>query len=550
VYTRVHSPPCCGRRISCNTAEMSFSVLEQLRSAHEDMENIEKSMSLVMMDKAKTVHSAVSVEHALHHLVETSQLKAQTAIDIYQDKDGMRTDDINSLAGQRADKKQGDVWTSFYDKVKEVKDYHRRFTINQGLPELQNAEWFYHRAFEAERTEAIFSGEEDLGKRVDMHEHFIKYINIKKITTNRRAKAREALVARLKKKHPEIAPDDPEVEQHFNKEYSELDYIEWLKSFDQFHDIQRYCKHREKSYADYLDGIIAYLRGFLLRTQPMVGVEKLEQQFDKEFEERWGDRSIPGWQDPTHKDKLFCLPSNRLFNNQAVMESHKTGKQYKKKVEEMQKMPFEEQKKLIDAVDEEDKRIARLESRASKWHDLLADTVTETVQHLQKKQSQTAEEMEADKDDDSDIDDDDGVDINGSDMEAEDDEDRPIYNPLNLPLGWDGKPIPFWLYKLHGLGIEYKCEICGNYSYWGRRAFERHFQEWRHAFGMRCLKIPNTSHFKEITKIEDAITLYEKLKKDAEEQTFRPDQDVECEDIQGNVMSQRAFEDLRRQGLV
>jgi len=528
---------------------MSFSVLEQLRSAHEDMENIEKAMSLVMMDKNKNVKAGVTVEHALHHLVQASQGKAKTAIDIYQDKDGMRSDDINSLAGQRADKKQGDVWTSFYDKVKEVKDYHRRFTINQGLPELQNAEWFYQRAFEAERTEALFSGEEDLGKRVDMHEHFTKYLNIKKITTNRRSKAKDALFTRMKKKNPDLEPDDKSVEEQFGKEFSELDYIEWLKSFDQFHDIPRYCKYKEKTYGDYLEGVISYLRGLLLRTQPMVGVDKLEQQFDKEFEERWGDRSIPGWQDPTHKEGLFCLPSNRLFNNSSVMESHKTGKQYKKKVDEMQKMSFEDQKKLIETVDEEDKRIARLESRAAKWHDLLADTITETVQHLQKKQSQTAEEMEADKEEESDDDDDDGVDINGSDMEEEA-EDRPIYNPLNLPLGWDGKPIPFWLYKLHGLGIEYKCEICGNYSYWGRRAFERHFQEWRHAFGMRCLKIPNTSHFKEITKIEDAITLYEKLKKDAEEQTFRPDQDVECEDIQGNVMSQRAFEDLRRQGLV
>jgi len=232
------------------------------------------------------------------------------------------------------------------------------------------------------------------------------------------------------------------------------------------------------------------------------------------------------------------------------MKSHKTGKLYKKKVAEVQKMSFEDQKKLVTESEEEDKRIARLESRAAKWHDLLSDTIAETVQYLQKKQSQTAAEMEADRlDEDSDDDDlDDGVDV--SDDEIDPDEDRPIYNPLNLPLGWDGKPIPFWLYKLHGLGIEYKCEICGNYSYWGRRAFERHFQEWRHAFGMRCLKIPNTSHFKEITNIEDAITLYEKLKRDAEEQTFRPDQDVECEDIQGNVMSQRAFEDLRRQGLV
>jgi len=222
---------------------------------------------------------------------------------------------------------------------------------------------------------------------------------------------------------------------------------------------------------------------------------------------------------------------------------------YKQKVAQMQKMSFDEQKGLVAASEEEDKRIAKLESRAGKWHDLLSDTINESIQHLQKKQSQTADEMAMDDGASSDdgMDDDGGVDI-GSDDEAV--EDRPIYNPLNLPLGWDGKPIPFWLYKLHGLGIEYKCEICGNYSYWGRRAFERHFQEWRHAFGMRCLKIPNTSHFKEITKIEEAITLYEKLKKDADEQTFRPDADVECEDIQGNVMSQKAFEDLRRQGLV
>lgn len=53
--------------------------------------------------------------------------------------------------------------------------------------------------------------------------------------------------------------------------------------------------------------------------------------------------------------------------------------------------------------------------------------------------------------------------------EEESDEEGPIYNPLNLPLGWDGKPIPYWLYKLHGLGVEFKCEICGDFIYKGRR---------------------------------------------------------------------------------
>lgn len=39
----------------------------------------------------------------------------------------------------------------------------------------------------------------------------------------------------------------------------------------------------------------------------------------------------------------------------------------------------------------------------------------------------------------------------------------------------------------------------------GRKTFERHFQESRHAFGMRALGLPNTKHFHEITRIEDAI---------------------------------------------
>ena len=38
-------------------------------------------------------------------------------------------------------------------------------------------------------------------------------------------------------------------------------------------------------------------------------------------------------------------------------------------------------------------------------------------------------------------------------------------NPKNLPLDYTGKPIAYWLYKLHGLSVEYKCEICGNFSY-------------------------------------------------------------------------------------
>lgn len=89
-------------------------------------------------------------------------------------------------------------------------------------------------------------------------------------------------------------------------------------------------------------------------------------------------------------------------------------------------------------------------------------------------------------------------------MEESDDEDKKA-NPKNLPIGWDGKPIPFWLYKLYGLGQEFKCEICGGASYWGRKAYDKHFQEWRHAYGMKCLRIPNSVHFRDVTEIEKAL---------------------------------------------
>lgn len=48
--------------------------------------------------------------------------------------------------------------------------------------------------------------------------------------------------------------------------------------------------------------------------------------------------------------------------------------------------------------------------------------------------------------------------------DEEEDDDGKIYNPLKLPLGWDGKPIPYWLYKLHGLGVEFRCEVGQTFS--------------------------------------------------------------------------------------
>mmetsp|Transcript_20351 Transcript_20351/g.51724 ORF Transcript_20351/g.51724 Transcript_20351/m.51724 type:complete len:164 (+) Transcript_20351:283-774(+) len=136
-------------------------------------------------------------------------------------------------------------------------------------------------------------------------------------------------------------------------------------------------------------------------------------------------------------------------------------------------------------------------------------------------------------------------------MKVKDEDDAaPIYNPKNLPLGWDGKPIPYWLYKLHGLNLEYKCEICGGLSYWGPREFERHFQEPRHAHSMRCLGIPNSKGFHGITMIDDAYALHKALQTETRKQKFVAEIDEEYEDSMGNVMPKKTYDDLARQGLL
>ena len=139
---------------------------------------------------------------------------------------------------------------------------------------------------------------------------------------------------------------------------------------------------------------------------------------------------------------------------------------------------------------------------------------------------------------------------NGDDSDSEDEEDAPIYNPKNVPLGWDGKPIPYWLFKLHGLNHFYPCEICGGIMYRGRRNFEKHFTESRHAYGMRCLGIPNTKHFHGVTKIKDAQNLWERLRGELEGNTFDMAEEEEYEDSHGNVLKRSEYEDLARQGLL
>lgn len=61
--------------------------------------------------------------------------------------------------------------------------------------------------------------------------------------------------------------------------------------------------------------------------------------------------------------------------------------------------------------------------------------------------------------------------------------------------------------------------------------------------------MPNTRAFHNITKIQDALDLFERLKQEEQQSDFDKETE-EYEDGAGNVLSKKTYQDLLRQGLL
>jgi splicing factor 3A subunit 3 len=179
----------------------------------------------------------------------------------------------------------------------------------------------------------------------------------------------------------------------------------------------------------------------------------------------WAQNIIPGYDLPSiHKSDLarHCVVCNISIPNENVYKHHLVGKNHLKNI--ARKANHEDSNDL--QLNEEDKtnkeeavlkEIAYYEYKIKRIKELFNDVIENTKNIIREKQSMNLDEIEADVIDEKELD----------QIEFNEEDEKKIYNPKNVPLGWDGKPIPYWLYKLHGLGVEHKCEICDGASYWG-----------------------------------------------------------------------------------
>ncbi|KAL8954662.1 MAG: hypothetical protein Q9183_006993, partial [Haloplaca sp. 2 TL-2023] len=349
-------------------------------------------------------------------------------------------------------------------------------------------------------------------------------------------------------------------------------YLQYLNIFDHFTPPHCPIKRPEKTtdqYFAYVGRLVDYLEGFLRRTRPLEDLDKMFSSYGVEFEKAWEAKEIPGWADEPQSsgplapvtegtgEGMWCPDCEKEFKNENVYKSHLSGKKHIKAAEarkasvssvngtangEINGHTTSKPSSSSNARNLKERAIAEREHRIRKLASTMETVRSDTRVNVERKQGMTERERQQELDalfaesTEASL-----RPLGGAEDDSESSDDEKIYNPLKLPLAWDGKPIPYWLYKLHGLGVEFPCEICGNFVYMGRRAFDKHFNEARHIYGLKCLGITNTTLFREITGIGDALKLWDKITRDKKKEKSGGENVVQMEDAEGNVMPEKVY---------
>ncbi|KAE8154201.1 hypothetical protein BDV25DRAFT_148079 [Aspergillus avenaceus] len=499
-------------------------ILEEQRFIHEDLERLEQAVADRVADEPRNIRDRLARDHEVSQFLARIDEQSKRLLEMYKDADSAREKEIQSIS-------TGDQFEQFYRQLDEIKDFHRRYP-NEPVENLERA----YKRREGESVgmdiDTMFTGEEGYGQFLDLtkaHEDYLNLPNVKRLT-----------------------------------------YVQYLDIFDAFTPPQFTIRRPNKlsdTYFKYVGELAGYLEEFVKKVRPLQDLDKLFASFDEEFEKQWAANEVPGWteeqaetgaQGPKTEgsgEGIWCADCEKEFKNENVYKNHLTGKKHIRAAEARKAAGDSGEKPAATngaggvAYRLKERAVAEREHRVRSLAQALDSERQATKINVERKQGMTERERQMELEALLAESENAGGDRAG-DQSDEDDEDR-IYNPLKLPLAWDGKPIPYWLYKLHGLGVEYPCEVCGNFVYMGRRAFDKHFSEALHIFGLKCLGITsNTNLFREITKIDDAIRLWEKLEHDRKKDKDNRDNVVQMEDAEGNVMPERIYLDLQKQGIL
>ncbi|MBA0716144.1 hypothetical protein Golax_015003, partial [Gossypium laxum] len=237
-------------QLSQPQAEMSSTLLEVTRAAHEDVEQLERLMVKDLQNDPPTSKDKLYQSHRVRNNIDTIISTTEKLIEIYEDKDNARKDEIAALGGQTA---TGiNVFSAFYDRLKEIREYHRKHPAARLVNVNEEDE-----ALLKEEPVIEFSGEEAFGRYLDLHELFNQYIN--------------------------------------SKFGSKIEYSAYLDVFSQPHNIPWKLKST-RQFREYMENLLEYLIYFFQRTEPLQDLDRIFSKVEAEFEEQWANGQVQGWE--------------------------------------------------------------------------------------------------------------------------------------------------------------------------------------------------------------------------------------------------------------
>ncbi|WFC99815.1 DNA ligase (ATP) [Malassezia yamatoensis] len=520
------------------------SVFEQARMTHEEIEQYEDALVDTLINPPNSSSRRLN----MHWKLVTSELldklvgHNQALSNMYADSDHERITEWESLGRQDDTNREEGAYAEFYARLGKIQDYYKRYPENAVVLQTSATPSILARGedlmSDVELMDRQFTGEEMSGRFVDLNEYYERYINLKGV--------------------------------------ARISYLEYLARLDRMCGVDAgapMSTKRTEAYHTYLQGLRNYLSNFLHKSRPLEDMDALEIRAVDFFESNWDQGKVPGWETKEHalypetstgeQGGIWCEACQRSYAKQTVYDAHLSSARHLKMAERAKNggnrptvrntedVALKEAKQIAKA-----KALARDEVVIQALARELATVRDDTRSNIERRAALTDRERQ-DEADALEAEQEEAMATGGMGYEraiekaARDrDTSEKAHNPLKLPLGWDGKPIPFWMYKVQGLSVEYPCEICSDFVYRGRKVFEKHFQEARHTFGMRALGLPNTAQFRDVTRIQDAFALYEKLKQQQKlEQTDDGDTE-EIEDEHGNAYTRKTYELLKKQGLL
>ncbi|OBA21842.1 hypothetical protein METBIDRAFT_10767 [Metschnikowia bicuspidata var. bicuspidata NRRL YB-4993] len=319
-------------------------------------------------------------------------------------------------------------------------------------------------------------------------------------------------------------------------------YVDYLRAFLEFG-----CRSKAPAYSSYLDTLLKYLRNFHANVFPLSPETAAGASLEKIAAGSSLEARPPSAEElgkPNANGEVFCCACDKLFAKESVYQGHLSGKRHKKNKDRKQAGAKNETSALQPSHLE-----AQIRALATSLKPIIDITITDHQRQARFSEREQQLERVALEGELSEYT---ALDSDSAGEASEDEDDFDAAFSKDLPLGSDGIPIPLWLYRLQGLHRSYLCEVCGNIAYKGRQQFNKHFGQPKHVHGLMCLGVleQHTSLFANISTIAEVQELWAKLKLGELAQQENDDNAIEVEDDDGNVMSRKDYEELKRQGLI